>query len=86
MSKKTHTHIITRGVPGTHDVKLLNQTIKKFSQKNLKMSSINGENLTSQKMIDFKKQMAKIKKYTRHRLVLKVGVLAQLHTKNIEFF
>ena len=36
MSRKTHPLFITRGVPGTHDVKLLNQTIKKLKQKNFR--------------------------------------------------
>ena len=36
MSKKTHPLFITRGVPGTHDVKLLNQTIKNLKQKNFR--------------------------------------------------
>ena len=33
MSKKKHPLFITRGVPGTHDIKLLNQTIRKLKQK-----------------------------------------------------
>ena len=33
MSKKKHPLFITRGVPGTHDIKLLNQTIIKLKQK-----------------------------------------------------
>ena len=36
MSKKTHPLFITRGVPGTHDLTLLNQTIKKLKQKRFK--------------------------------------------------
>ena len=36
MSKKTHPLFITRGVPGTHDVKLLNQTINNLKQKNFR--------------------------------------------------
>ena len=33
MSKKKHPLFITRGVPGTHDITLLNQTIRKLKQK-----------------------------------------------------
>ncbi len=33
MSKKIHPLFITRGVPGTHDIALLNQTIRKLKQK-----------------------------------------------------
>ena len=33
MSRKKHPLFITRGVPGTHDVKLLNQTIKNLNKK-----------------------------------------------------
>ena len=33
MSKKKHPLFITRGVPGTHDIKLLNQTIRRLKQK-----------------------------------------------------
>ena len=33
MSKKKHPLCITRGVPGTHDITLLNQTIRKLKQK-----------------------------------------------------
>jgi len=33
MSKKIHPLFITRGVPGTHDTALLNQTIRKLKQK-----------------------------------------------------
>ena len=33
MSKKKHQLFITRGVPGTHDIALLNQTIRKLKQK-----------------------------------------------------
>ena len=36
MSKKIHPLFITRGVPGTHDLKLLNQTISKLKQKKFK--------------------------------------------------
>ena len=36
MSKKKHPLFITRGVPGTHDLKLLNQTNKNLNKKNLK--------------------------------------------------
>ena len=33
MSKRTHPLFITRGVPGTHDIALINKTIKKLKQK-----------------------------------------------------
>ena len=33
MSKKKHPLFFTRGVPGTHDITLLNQTIRKLKQK-----------------------------------------------------
>ena len=33
MSKKIHPLFITRGVPGTHDIKLLNQTIQNLNKK-----------------------------------------------------
>ena len=33
MSKRTHPLFITRGVPGTHDITLINKTIKKLKQK-----------------------------------------------------
>ena len=33
MSKKKHPLFITRGVPGTHDISLLNRTIRKLKQK-----------------------------------------------------
>ena len=33
MSRKKHPLFITRGVPGTHDITLLNQTIRKLKQK-----------------------------------------------------
>ncbi len=37
MSKKKHPLFITRGVPGTHDITLLNQTIRKLKQKKFKI-------------------------------------------------
>ena len=40
MSKKKHPLFITRGVPGTHDITLLNQTIRKLKQKKFKTVSI----------------------------------------------
>tara|TARA_Y100000590_G_scaffold64938_1_gene70112 strand:+ start:158 stop:1048 length:891 start_codon:yes stop_codon:yes gene_type:complete len=36
MSKKVHPLFFTRGVPGTHDLNLLNKTIKKLKQKSFK--------------------------------------------------
>ena len=33
MSKKIHPLFLTRGVPGTHDLKLINKTIKKLKKK-----------------------------------------------------
>ena len=36
MSKKIHPLFITRGVPGTHDISLINNTIKKLKRKNFK--------------------------------------------------
>ena len=36
MSKKIHPLFITRGVPGTHDLGLINNTIKKLKRKNFK--------------------------------------------------
>ncbi len=36
MSKKIHPLFLTRGVPGTHDIVLLNKTIKKLKQKKFK--------------------------------------------------
>ena len=36
MSKKIHPLFITRGVPGTHDLSLINNTIKKLKRKNFK--------------------------------------------------
>ncbi len=36
MSKKIHPLFITRGVPGSHDLKLLNQTISKLKRKKFK--------------------------------------------------
>ena len=36
MSKKKHPLFITRGVPGTHDITLINQTIRKLRQKKFK--------------------------------------------------
>jgi len=35
MSKRIHPLFITRGVPGTHDLSLLNNIIKKLKKKNL---------------------------------------------------
>ena len=35
MSKKKHPLFITRGVPGTHDITLLNKTIRKLKKKKL---------------------------------------------------
>ena len=37
MSKKVHPLFLTRGVPGTHDIGLINKTIKKLKKKNLKL-------------------------------------------------
>ena len=36
MSKKIHPLFLTRGVPGTHDVNLINNTIKKLKKKKFK--------------------------------------------------
>ena len=36
MSKKIHPLFLTRGVPGTHDVSLINNTIKKLKKKKFK--------------------------------------------------
>jgi len=36
MSKKIHPLFLTRGVPGTHDLSLINKTIKKLKQKKFK--------------------------------------------------
>ena len=36
LSKKVHPMLLTRGVPGTHDINLLNKTIKKLKKKNFK--------------------------------------------------
>ena len=36
MSKKIHPLFLTRGVPGTHDLDLINNTIKKLKQKKFK--------------------------------------------------
>ena len=36
MSKKIHPLFLTRGVPGTHDLSLINNTIKKLKRKNFK--------------------------------------------------
>ena len=36
MSKSIHPLFLTRGVPGTHDLKLLNQVIQKLKKKNFK--------------------------------------------------
>ena len=36
MSKNIHTLFLTRGVPGTHDLSLINKTIKKLRKRNFK--------------------------------------------------
>ena len=36
MSQKVHPLFLTRGVPGTHDLSLINKTIKKQKQKNFR--------------------------------------------------
>jgi len=36
MSKTVHPLFLTRGVPGTHDINLINRTIKKLKKKNFK--------------------------------------------------
>ena len=36
MSKTIHPLFLTRGVPGTHDVKLLSNVIQKLKKKNFK--------------------------------------------------
>ncbi len=36
MSKKTHPLFLTRGVPGTHDLNLINKTLNKLKRKNFK--------------------------------------------------
>ena len=40
MSKNKHPLFLTRGVPGTHDINLLNKTIKKLKLKKFKTVSI----------------------------------------------
>ena len=35
MSKNKHPLFLTRGVPGTHDINLLNKTIKKLKLKKI---------------------------------------------------
>ena len=40
MSKNIHSLFLTRGVPGTHDLSLLNNTIRKLKQKKFKTVSI----------------------------------------------
>ena len=36
MSKTIHPLFLTRGVPGTHDIKLLNNVIQKLKKRNFK--------------------------------------------------
>ena len=36
MSKKVHPLFMTRGVPGTHDINLINKTIKQLKKKKFK--------------------------------------------------
>ena len=50
MSKKIHPLFLTRGVPGTHDINLINKTLKDLKKKNLKLYLY--QNLISQLMID----------------------------------
>ena len=61
MSKKVHSLFLTRGVPGTHDLNLINKTIKSLKKKKFKTVLIPKFD----KSIDdrsIKKKMAKNKK------------------------
>ena len=50
MSKKIHPLFFTRGVPGTHDINLINQIFQKLKKKILNLFLF--QNLISQLMID----------------------------------
>ena len=64
MSKQSHSLFLTRGVPGTHDINLLNKTITQFEKKKFKSVLIPKFD----KSIDdrLKKKMDKNKKTTKY--------------------
>ena len=62
MSKKIHPLFITRGVPGTHDLSLINNTIKKLKRKNFKTVLIpRFDKSKDDRLIKSKWQKVKIK-------------------------
>ena len=75
MSKKIHPLFMTRGVPGTHDINLINKKIIQLKKKKFKTVLIPkfdksiDDRLKKSKWIKVKKQP--------NIIILKVGVLAQ---------
>ena len=55
LSIKSHRLFLTRGVPGTHDIKLLSKTFKKLQKKKI-LENLLFQNLINQKMIEWSKE------------------------------
>ena len=82
MSKKIHPLFVTRGVPGTHDIKLLNKVIQKLKKK--KFNSVLIPKFDKSKDDRFKKtKWQKIKK-TPHIIILEGWCVGTIQQKNRE--
>ena len=82
MSKKIHPLFVTRGVPGTHDIKLLNKVILKLKKK--KFNSVLIPKFDKSKDDRFKKtKWQKIKK-TPHIIILEGWCVGAIHQKKSE--
>ena len=82
MSKKIHPLFVTRGVPGTHDIKLLNKVIQKLKKK--KFNSVLIPKFDKSKDDRFKKtKWQKIKK-TPHIIILEGWCVGAIQQKKSE--
>ena len=82
MSKEIHPLFATRGVPGTHDIKLLNKVIQKLKKK--KFNSVLIPKFDKSKDDRFKKtKWQKIKK-TPHIIILEGWCVGAIHQKKSE--
>ena len=82
MSKNIHSLFLTRGVPGTHDLSLLNNTIRKLKQKKFKTVSIPKFD----KSIDDRSQKYRWQKikHKPHIIIFEGWCIGAIHQRNVE--
>ena len=82
MSKQVHHLFLTRGVPGTHDVNLLNKTLKELKRKKFKRVLIPKFD----KSIDDRSKMNKWQKVENrpHIIIFEGWCVGAKHQKNID--